>query len=177
MSEWFSSIGPVMQMAYVPQDFDAAISFWTKTMGVGPFFYMPDSGLQNTRYKGEPTDISFGLALAYWGDLQIEIIKPNNDAPSMFTDWLRDGKSGVHHICVLTHDMKRAREICKAADAFILQESKLPSGGSVIYVDTGGGDGTILELLEMPPENLQGFEMFKDASKDWDGSEPFRPLG
>ena len=29
-----SAIGPVMQIAFVPADFDAAIAHWTKVMGV-----------------------------------------------------------------------------------------------------------------------------------------------
>lgn len=33
-----AKLGPVMQMAFVSADFDRALAFWTKTMGVGPFF-------------------------------------------------------------------------------------------------------------------------------------------
>src|SRR5690606_23902147 len=33
-----SRLGNVMQLAFVPRDFDAAVRFWTETMGVGPFF-------------------------------------------------------------------------------------------------------------------------------------------
>jgi len=177
MNSWISKIGPIMQMAYVPKDFEVAIKYWTEIMGVGPFFYIAESALENTLYNSTPTPMSFGLALAYWGDMQIELIKLNDDHPSMFKDWLDNGKSGLHHICVLTQDMDEARAICARAGATILQQSDVSGGGQVIYVDTGGGDGTILEVLSIVPETLLGFEFFKQTSKDWDGSEPFRPIG
>ena len=33
-------LGPIMQLAFVPADFGAALDYWTKVMGVGPFFHM-----------------------------------------------------------------------------------------------------------------------------------------
>ena len=33
-----AQLGAVMQIAYVPADFDAALRFWIDIMGVGPFF-------------------------------------------------------------------------------------------------------------------------------------------
>jgi len=64
-------LGPVMQLAWLPEDFDAALEHWTKTMGVGPFFIMENIALADMRYMGEPTNAVFTLALSYWGDVQI----------------------------------------------------------------------------------------------------------
>ena len=33
-----TALGEVMQLAYVPADFDGALKFWIETMGAGPFF-------------------------------------------------------------------------------------------------------------------------------------------
>lgn len=177
MLSHISKIGPIMQMAYVPSDFDAAVKFWTETMGVGPFFYIPHSGLQDTLFRGAPTDLDFGLALAYWGDIQIELIKVHNDAPSMFKEWRSAGKEGVHHLCVLTEDMSQARAICAEAGFTVLQEAEVPGGGKVVYMDTGGGDGTIVEILQPAPGSDMFFDMMRQAAVDWDGSEPFRTIG
>lgn len=45
-------LGPVMQLAWLPQDFDAAIQHWTQVMGVGPFFLMENIALEDMRYLG-----------------------------------------------------------------------------------------------------------------------------
>ena len=135
-----SALGPVMQLAYVPSDFDAAIAHWTKVMGVGPFFLMEDIRLENMRYRGEPTDAVFSLALAYWGDMQIELIRPENDAPSHLS-----GEYGVrdrlHHTCLLLDDIGDAYAACEKHGATILVEGKVGEEGAVIYADPGGGPG------------------------------------
>lgn len=30
------ALGDIIQMAYLPEDFDAALRYWTETVGVGP---------------------------------------------------------------------------------------------------------------------------------------------
>jgi methylmalonyl-CoA/ethylmalonyl-CoA epimerase len=59
------NIGPIMQIAFVPADFDAAIRYWTTVMGVGPFFLIENVALEEMRYLGEPSDCIFTMALAY----------------------------------------------------------------------------------------------------------------
>jgi methylmalonyl-CoA/ethylmalonyl-CoA epimerase len=168
-----SAIGPVMQIAFVPADFDAAIKYWTHTMGVGPFFLIENIALENMRYLGEPSDCVFTIALAYWGDMQVELIRQENDAPSIYRG-CADG--ALHHSCVLTDDIVKARDIALAAGASILVEAKVGEDGAVLYVDTGGGPGTIVEILQPATGSDALFAMIKDASVGWDGRDPVRRL-
>ncbi len=169
-----SKIGPVMQMAFVPSDFDAAIRYWTEVMGVGPFFLIENIALEEMRYLGEPSACVFTLALAYWGDMQVELIRQENDAPSIY----RDVKGGaLHHTCILTDDMASARAITASIGARILTEAKVGDDGAVIYVDTGNGPGSIVEILQPASGSQALFDMIKAASVGWDGSEPVRRLG
>lgn len=172
-----SQLGPLMQMAYVPRDFDAALKYWTETMGVGPFFLIENVRLENLRYKGVPTTAPFDMALAYWGDVQVELIRPLDGTPSISSHWLAEGLEGLHHTCVLVDDMVAARALCEAVGAVVLQEGDVPGGGSVIYVDTGGGQGTMLEILKPAPGSDGLFAMMKQAAADWDGQNPVRKLG
>ncbi|NRD90237.1 hypothetical protein C8024_13350 [Sphingopyxis sp. BSNA05] len=55
--------------------------------------------MENVKYRGEPSDIQFSMAIGYWGDVQVELIRPNNDAPSMFKDWREKGLQ-ASSICV-----------------------------------------------------------------------------
>ena len=167
-------IGPVMQLAFVPVDFDAAIRHWTQVMGVGPFYLIENIALENMRYRGEPSDCVFTLALAYWGDMQIELIRQENDAPSIYRGV--EG-AGLHHTCILTDDIAKARKTALAAGAKILVEADVGEDGGVLYVDTGGGPGSIVEILQPASGSGEMFAMIKAASVDWDGSEPVRRLG
>ncbi len=83
----------------------------------------------------------------------------------------------MHHICLITDDIAAARAIAEAAGATLLVEGKVGADGAVIYVDTGGGPGSIVEVLQPATGMLDLFAMIRAAAQDWDGSEPLRRLG
>ena len=172
-----AKLGNVMQLAYVPADFDAALRYWTQTMGVGPFFRLDHVAMLDTRYRGTPSAVDFSMALAYWGDLQIELIEQHNDAPSIYKQWRDEGREGLHHVCVLVDDMAAAREVCRAAGAEVMQEAKVGGGGEVIYVDTGGGPGSLIEILQVPQATLDFFALMRETARTWDGTDPVRKVG
>jgi methylmalonyl-CoA/ethylmalonyl-CoA epimerase len=172
-----TALGAVMQLAYVPADFDGALKFWIETMGAGPFFALDHVKLDDVKYKGAPADIDFSMVLGYWGDIQIELIRQHNDTPSVYKEWRDKGREGLHHVCILVDDMAAARAVVKDARATVVQEGKVPGGGEVIYVDTGGGPGTMVEILKSAPGGREFFAMMRDAARNWDGSNPVRKLG
>ena len=176
LTRGLATLGPVMQLAWLPSDFDAALRHWTQTMGVGPFFLMENIKLGDMRYRGAPTDACFSLALAYWGDVQIELIRPENDAPSIYTGEyaVRDR---LHHVCVLVDDIADAYAICAEQGAEILVEGNVGDSGRVIYADPGGGPGSVVEVLQSQPGTAELFRMIKAAGIGWDGSDPLRKLG
>ncbi|WP_165321805.1 VOC family protein [Rhizorhabdus phycosphaerae] len=170
------ALGDVVQMAYLPKDFDAALKYWTETVGVGPFFLMENVRLGEMKYRGQPTESVFSIAIGYWGDIQIELIRPENDAPSIYNgDYAVTDR--MHHICIFVKSIEEARRACAEVGAEILVEGKVGEDGEVIYVDAGGGPGTVIELLQ-PMGGSEGlFDMMRDAARNWDGSEPLRKLG
>ena len=172
-----AALGEVMQLAYVPADFDATLEFWIVTMGAGPFFALDHVKLDDVKYRGAPSDIDFSMGIGYWGNIQIEIIHQHNDAPSIYKEWRDASREGLHHVCILVDDMANARAAVTDAGGVIAQEGKLPNGGEVIYVDTGGGPGTMVEILKPAPGGREFFAMMRDAAKKWDGSNPVRRLG
>jgi catechol 2,3-dioxygenase-like lactoylglutathione lyase family enzyme len=172
-----AQLGTVMQIAFVPKDFGAALRYWTETMGVGPFYKLSHVALENTKYRGQPSNIDFSMVLGYWGDIQIELIEQHNDAPSIYKSWRAEGREGLHHICILVEDMAHARAVCAASGAEVMQEAIVPGGGEVIYVDAGGGPGGLIEILKAPAASIAGFAFIKDQAKNWDGSDPVRSFG
>lgn len=175
-----ASLGEIMQLAFVPDDFDAAVRHWTQTMGVGPFFLLEGIHLDGMKYKGEPTDAVFDLALAYWGELQIELIRPRDNHPSIYTGEYADLGGGpmgnLHHVCILVDDIADAYAACEQHGAEIVIEGNFGSS-RVIYADPGAGPGSLIEVLQQDPDGPDLFGMIKAAGEGWDGSEPLRSLG
>lgn len=169
------TFGDVIQLAYFPTDFDAAMQYWIETVGVGPFYVLNDVRLIDMKYKGQPTDAPFTMAIGYWGDIQIELIKTDSDAPSLYAGEyaVRDR---LHHVCVFVKDIQAVRAACAEAGAEVIVEGKVGEDGEVIYVDPGQGPGHVIEYLQ-PMSGSEGlFQMMKDAARDWDGSDPVRVL-
>jgi len=161
--------------AHVPEDFDAALRFWTETMGVGPFFLREHVNLDRVTYRGKPTDPDFDMALAYWGDVQIELIRQHNDAPSIHTEWRAAGHQGVQHLCVMVENMADTRRLVAERGGIILQEVFMPDGaGEAIYVDMGGGPGTMIEYLALREDRRAGFEAMRTLAANWDRQDPVR---
>ena len=171
-----AGLGEVMQLAFVPQDFDVAVRHWTQVMGVGPFFLMEGIHLEGMKYRGQPTDAVFDLALAYWGDLQIELIRPQDDHPSIYSGEYADVGGGLHHVCILVDDIEEAARVCGEQGAEIVIEGSL-GDSRVIYVDPGKGPGSLVEILQQGEGGPGLFAMIKQAGEGWDGSEPLRKLG
>lgn len=169
------ALGDVIQLAYFPTDFDAALRYWIETIGVGPFFVLNDVRLDEMTYRGVPTDAVFTMALGYWGDIQIELIKTDSDAPSLYTgDYaVRDR---LHHVCIFVDDMAATRAACAEAGAEVIVAGKVGEDGEVIYVDPGQGPGHIIEFLQPVSGSVGLFQMMKDAARGWDGTDPIRVL-
>lgn len=172
----FKALGTVMQLAYLPDDFDAAVKHWTEVVGVGPFFLLPNIQLGDMKYRGQPTDAMFSVAIAYWGDLQIELIRPENDGPSIYNGEYAV-KDRLHHVCIVVDDLTAARAACAEAGAEILVEGKVGDTGEVIYVDAGGGPGNVLEFVKLMTGGDDLFAMMRDAARNWDGTDPLRTIG
>ena len=86
-----ANIGEIMQLAFVPADFDAALQHWIG-LGAGPFFALDHVRLEDVTYLGKPAEIDFSMVIGYWGDLQIELIRQHNDAPSIYKAWRDEGR-------------------------------------------------------------------------------------
>ena len=56
--------GAIRQLGYVVHDIEAAMDYWSKTLGVGPWFYNPKVPIKNYVYKGERYEPHNSVALA-----------------------------------------------------------------------------------------------------------------
>lgn len=160
--------GVLNQMAYVVPDIAAAIDFWTATMGVGPFFVFPELNAEKADYRGEDYLYRFGAAIAYSGDLNVELIEPRG--PSIFDEFLKAGGKGVHHTCRFVDDMASAQAEIEALGAKRLQGATFGPGSEVAYFAMTEDESIILELAQLPAESLGLFDAVRQAGADWDGN-------
>lgn len=170
--------GEIRQNGYVVHDIEAALEHWTRVLGVGPFFYFERAPIREFHYRGEPSDLEVSIALANSGALQIELIQQRNDAPSMYRDFLTAGHEGLQHVAYWTHgyeaDLTRFREL-----GYTVGQHGQSGGpdGRFVYFESQGHPGTVIELSEISGAKGQFFERIAAKGRDWDGSEPVRPVG
>jgi methylmalonyl-CoA/ethylmalonyl-CoA epimerase len=173
-------LGPIMQLAFVPTDFAGAIRYWTETLGVGPFFLWEHIQVDELRYRGDVVSPDFSVALAQWGDIQIELIRQDNAAPSIYRDWR---SNALHHIQLAVDDYDAAVATCEAAGFGLAMEGRGLLGSKDLrfaYCDLGAfGPAGFVEFAARPQGSaaaLERMERMKAAARDWDGSDPVRPL-
>jgi methylmalonyl-CoA/ethylmalonyl-CoA epimerase len=168
-------LGPVMQLAFVPGDFDGTLKFWTETMGAGPFFVIAGNKPEWAQYRGVDTLPEITMAVGHWGDMQIEVIKQTSDAHSPYRDWRLSGAEGLHHVCVVVDDIAASRRACVDAGCDVIFDGRF-GDTHWSYVDTGGGPGTILEMIQHAPPSRALMDMVRTAARGWDGQDPIRML-
>lgn len=171
----FAALGDIMQIAFVPRDFEAALAHWTGVMGVGPFFVRENVAFDSVMLDGRPIEFRMSMALAYWGAIQIELVRLDDDGPSIFREWRNAGREGMHHVAISVADMGEARRAALAAGAVVRQEAVLPDGaGEAVYLQVGGEAGDIVELIRLASDRLAGFDTLRNAAAHWDGRDPIR---
>jgi len=101
MSRFF---GEIRQAGYVVDDIEKAMDYWSRELGIGPWFYNPRVPIVNYHYRGKAYEPHNSVALANSGPLQMELIQIRNDAPSMYADFLKAGHKGLQHVAYWTED-------------------------------------------------------------------------
>jgi catechol 2,3-dioxygenase-like lactoylglutathione lyase family enzyme len=172
MTGSLTRLGEIMQLAFVPSDFDGAIAHWLKA-GAGPFFVLRNATFKEVAFNGCPTDVVLTVAFGYWGDMQIEIMRQENDTPSVYTRWRAAGREGLHHVAVLVDDVDTAKAECAKAGAKIVLDATPPAGGAVIYAELTPNE-PFVEFITGTPERRKFYNSMRDAHRDWDGSDPIR---
>ena len=101
-----------MQMCWVVTDIHAAIATWTRSTGVGPFFFFENVTFEDGRYRGKPAQMAdHKAAIAQAGDIQIELVCQTDDTPSIWRDVVPKGKASFHHAALLLRRLRRETRV------------------------------------------------------------------
>jgi len=169
-------LGEIRQLGYVVHDIEAAMDYWSKTLGVGPWYYNPKVPIVNYRYKGEAHQPHNSVALANSGFVQVELIQTRNDVPSMYRDFLQAGRTGLQHIAYWTADYDADLARLTGQGFKPVMSGEVGERGRFIYFDTEYHPGTVIELSEVAGPKGRMFDLIRESSAGWDGSNPVRPF-
>ena len=166
--------GPVGQIGYVVDDLEEAAQRWVDTTGIGPWTVLPHVPLDHFTYNGADSEAEIGIAMAYSGGIQIELIQQLNDAPSMYRELRDTYGEGVQHICFYPEDYDAAMETAARSGMRVGQEGAL---WGIRFAYLRGDNGRVIELGDLPPKVRAGRQTGIGEAAMWDGSDPIRIRG
>lgn len=163
-----------MQICWLVSDLETAIRGWVEQAGVGPFFWFDEVPFTDGRYRGTPAAFPTSTAaIAYAGDLQIELVCQDNDEPGVFRDVYERGQSGLHHMALICQQYEIERDAYISSGAALVFEGRI-GNTRTCWLDTTQTLGFMVELLESSEGRLATFANMRAAAQQWDGTEPIR---
>jgi len=170
-------LGERVQLAFVVKDIEATIRYWTEIMRVGPFVLIENSrGNRDILYRGQSTPMDFFVAFSYMGDLQIELIQPKDDHPSLYKEFFDRGQEGYHHTAFWPEDFPAACAWLEKSGFHEIGSVRMPDGTiNVAYYEAPRAIGSIVEIVPLTADRMAYFSRIHRLSRDWDGqSRPSR---
>lgn len=167
--------GAIAQNGYVVRDIQAAMEHWAQKLGIGPWFFVERVQVDHFRYRGEDSPLEMSVAMANSGDLQIELIQPTNDAPSMYRDFLASGREGLQHVAYWTTEYQALYDKALSLGYTVGHEGQIGGPkGRFAYFDTETHPGTVIEISDISGPKKAIFDYIKKTSIGWNGANPIR---
>src|SRR5258708_14157580 len=87
----------IIQVSYLVPDIRVAMRSWINKLKVGPWFLLDHFTGTNPKYRGRDSTADVSIAMSFAGHMNIELIQPNDDAPSVYREWIERRRYGLHH--------------------------------------------------------------------------------
>ena len=169
--------GPIVQNGYVVPKIEPAVRHWADKIGVGPFYLLEHVSYGLAWFRGEPLQLDMSVAIAQWGDVQVELIVQHDNSRSIYTEFIAAHGYGLQHVGVLTDDLDAQLEHLRPRGVAPLQWGATAAGMRFAYLNSDAHPGGMIELMERGPALDAFFLKVRTASIGWDGSRPLRKLG
>jgi hypothetical protein len=121
-------------------------------------------------YKGEEHELIMQTAYGQFGNMQIEMVHVLSEV----NPYKELGRYGFHHFSNWVDDFDAAEKAMQDAGYAPLFKLKSGAGLQVAYYDLKDKWGHYVEFHN-PIEGM--WNMVKQASLDWDGTNPYRKFG
>ncbi|MBV9318768.1 MAG: VOC family protein, partial [Mycobacterium sp.] len=142
-------------------------------LGVGPWFVI--RGLQmQALYRGRPCETTISMALTNSGEMQIELIQPQDDTPSIYTEFLEAKGPGYHQLAYWTDDFDAAMKAVERAGWPVVWSGGEGFGVRFAYVEPPNSPAQVVEISELTETTRASSAYIRDAAAGWDGTDPIR---
>ncbi len=149
------------QVAFVVRDLEGAQKFFKEKMGLPRFCVLENLSEQITEkmFRGRAAEQTFKLAMAYWGDVQVELIR-HVSGETCYREFLDRRGEGLHHLGFFHYERDRYE---KALEEFARSGCAQLMSGRVgesryAYFDTEAAIGSVMEMIYLDPA---GHELMK----------------
>lgn len=161
--------GAIRQISFVVPDIDRAMQDWL-SLGVGPWFVLRRFCARGSFYRSTASDPTLSLAFANSGDLQIELIAPEDDIPSIYREFLDSGRRGFHHIAYWAPDVPTTSDRAAERGWKSVQSGTLPFH----YYEVSDALGLVVEVSSLNDRMASISDAIRAAALSWDGVD--RPI-
>ena len=166
----------ICQIAYfVPDAREAALQMANK-FGAGPFFVNSNIELAWGEHRGKPCPFVHTSAFGQWGNIMLECVQQDSDGPSPFRDLYAPGESGIHHVATMVDDLQQAYIDFAEAGFPVATRASTLNGVEFAFMDAIKTLGHFIEIYEFSEGLLGFYDMVKQASAGWRGSDPVREM-
>ena len=156
------------QIAWVVKDIEATERIFRETMSITNFSNAEIIRLKEfeSTYYGQPCDAESLVAIAYTGEIFIELIQPIS-GHSIFQDYLdKNPAGGVQHIAYSTPVASLDKAISEMADkGFQVVTSVNHPIAKIVFFDTSKDIGVFTEIMGITKEGEEAVQKMKGGSK------------
>jgi Glyoxalase/Bleomycin resistance protein/Dioxygenase superfamily len=168
-----SFISNIVQIAIITRNLESTVRELSERFGVGPFkgWNHTSLSLLNTKFRGRESPWSAKIALAWVGNIQLEVVQPS-EGLTLYDQYLNEHGEGVQHLLINSDYLSFEQTVEKIVTAGfpVVQEGivsvpihlgfiKLPRPHfahkllcpKFAYLDTKDAIKTSLELIKIPP--------------------------
>jgi 4-hydroxyphenylpyruvate dioxygenase-like putative hemolysin len=138
--------GDVIQVAHVVKDIDAAMKHFWEIFKIGRWdvYTFAPPVLRESMVRGEPSDHTYKLAVAWIGDVQLELMQPLT-GHSLYDEFLEKKGEGLHHVKLYYSDCQKALREFEEKGIKVIQSGKFDED-EFYYLDTVDAVGVIYEI-------------------------------
>lgn len=143
----------VRQVGIIVHDIEATSRRYAEVLGFPPpmIFQTPGYEQSKTVFRGEHSEATAKLAFFSAGQLQIELIQPD-EKPSVWREFLEMHGEGAHHIAFQVQDTKKATDYLERFDIHVVQQGLYAdASGMYTYMSSEKALGVMIKLLENFP--------------------------
>lgn len=170
-------IGPVRQVSYLVPDLERAMAEFAAARRLGPWYVSDPMDTHDAWYRGHPGAVRLRAGSAYSGGIEVELIQPLGDDPSIYREAVERNGYGLHHVCHHCTALDEDIATMLGYGYELVQAFKVAGDFRIVYLGRPGVIGSYVELIQLTPAVEQLFAGWQHAAAQWDGLHRVHRLG